>query len=278
MNQLVSEKPYGVEVAARFVAARSGAFRLADYPGRLPQTMEEAYLIQDAAMQLRGGTVGGWKLGRINPPFDEAMGTNRLAGPIFSDLIVTAPRHGTASMPVIAEGFAAAEAEFLLRLRNDIAPGQALSADLEESVDRIAFGIEIASSPLRSINDLGPAVTASDFGNNHGLLVGPDVDLRASLELDEIPVSLSIDGVVIGRGTTATMLDGPWGALRFLLELTSARDIVLSAGQWVSTGAVTGVHRVAPGQRVDARFGETILSCVITRQAQVTEQLRCMTT
>ncbi len=37
------------------------------------------------------------------------------------------------------------------------------------------IGIEIASSPLQNINDYGPAVVASDFGNNAGLLLGAEV-------------------------------------------------------------------------------------------------------
>ena len=37
------------------------------------------------------------------------------------------------------------------------------------------IGIEIASSPLVNINDYGPAVVASDFGNNAGLLLGAEI-------------------------------------------------------------------------------------------------------
>jgi 2-keto-4-pentenoate hydratase len=265
MNEMVIVKPRAAKIAGCFVAARAAAVRLDNYPGEIPTTMAEAYAIQDAAIGVRGGTVGGWKLGRINPPADELMGANRLAGPIFEDLIMAAPTDRLASMPIIADGFAAAEAEFLLRLSRDIAPGQARSAGIRELISQAAVGIEIASSPLPTINDLGPAVTASDFGNNHGLLVGPVLDTHAADDFDAIPVSLAIDGQVVGRATTATMLDGPWGSVRFLLDLAAARGIALSAGQWISTGAVTGVHRIKPGQRVEASFGETVLSCLVAR-------------
>jgi 2-keto-4-pentenoate hydratase len=262
MTEIVKQRSQAAEIAACFVEARKAAICLPDYPGPVPDTMSQAYAVQDEAIALRGGEIGGWKLGRIPPPEDKRMGANRLAGPIFQDLIVTAPGDGLASMPVIADGFAAAEAEFLLRLGTDVLPGRAGSKDLLSLVDRVAVGIEIASSPLPAINDLGPAVTASDFGNNHGLLVGQPLDPSAWHSLNSIEVSLAIDGHVVGRATTATMLDGPWGALRFLLELAEKRGLALYAGQWISTGAVTGVHRIAPGQRADAKFGDLDLACI----------------
>jgi 2-keto-4-pentenoate hydratase len=41
------------------------------------------------------------------------------------------------------------------------------------------------------------------------------------------------------------------------------------AGTWVSTGAVTGVHPVRPGQNVVARFGDHLaVSCSIEAAAK----------
>ena len=72
-------------------------------------------------------------------------------------------------------------------------------------------------------------------------------------------------GERIGAATAETMLDGPVGAVRFLLELMAARGIALQAGQWVSSGAVTGVHPVKPGDLVECRFGEGFdVECKIT--------------
>ncbi len=60
------------------------------------------------------------------------------------------------------------------------------------------------------------------------------------------------------------MLDGPVGAARFLFELMAARGIVLKPGQWISSGAVTGVHVVRIGERIEARFGADLtVECTI---------------
>jgi 2-keto-4-pentenoate hydratase len=123
-------------------------------------------------------------------------------------------------------------------------------------VDEVRIGIEIASSPYARINADGPCVTISDHGNNAGLLLGPLVPPSQWGGLDAVPVTLAIDGAEVGRATTATMLDGPFGAVAFLLANLIRRGFAIKPGWWVSSGAITGVHVVAPGSTVVAGFGE----------------------
>ena len=252
-------------IARSFVEARRTGAALPDYPGTMPAALDDAYAVQDAAIALADGKIAGWKVGRINPPLD---GIDRLAGPIFAATVATA-NGAMLAMPVFRDGFAAAEAEFLLRIGTASDPGKAdwSRADARALVDRVAIGIEIASSPLRTINELGPLVTVSDFGNNNGLLVGPELEGWRDRDLDSIPVGFNLNGVEITQATSVTMLDGPWGAVRFLAEFLARRGQALRPGQWISTGAVTGVHRVAIGDRVAATFGDSqSVSCVIVSQ------------
>jgi 2-keto-4-pentenoate hydratase len=244
------------DVAHAFVTARRHARRLAAYPGTPPATMEEAYAIQERAIALDGRAIAGWKVGRIPPSHVAQMGSDRLAGPIFADSVVWADPAQGAAMPVFAQGFAALEAEFMLHL----APGFTGPVPQDDAatlavLDDARIGIEIASSPYPGINGDGPAVTASDFGNNYGLLLGPTIAAWRDTDLCAIPLSVSIDGVTVGEATAATMLDGPLGAVRFLLANLAARGIDASGGLWISTGAVTGVHEIAVGQGALASFG-----------------------
>ena len=108
-------------------------------------------------------------------------------------------------------------------------------------------------------------MTISDYGNNNGLVIGPEIKGWRGANIKAWPVTLDINGARIGAATAETMLDGPVGAVRFLLELMAARGIALEAGQWVSSGAVTGVHPVKPGDRVECRFGDGFeVTCTIT--------------
>ncbi|MDP3907953.1 2-keto-4-pentenoate hydratase [Novosphingobium sp.] len=243
-------------VATAFVAARRGARVLDSYPGDRPADLAQAYRIQDRAIVLDGRAVAGWKVGRINPPDDARLGADRLAGPIFADSVVRAAAGDVPAMPVFAGGFAAAEAELLLHLApgwdGTLPTGDAATRAL---IDDVRLGIEIASSPYGGINADGPTVTASDFGNNAGLVIGGELPNWADLDLCTIVVRTEVDGQLAGEATAATMLDGPYGAVRFLLANLTARGFDLSAGLWVSTGAITGVHQVTTGQHVAATFG-----------------------
>jgi 2-keto-4-pentenoate hydratase len=253
----------GEQIAQAFVTARRAARGLADYPGPMPLTLSDAYAIQSAAVRMTGSQIGGWKVGKIPPPLDALHGTDRLAGPIFADRIA-AVRPGL-TMPVFADGFAAAEAEYLLRIGRSPDRGKRYSLhEALDLIDAVHIGIEIASSPFPGINAHGPAITVSDFGNNFGLVIGGPVPEPRTTGYLDWPVALRIDEDVVGEARARDMLDGPVGAVAFLLNLAAEHDFEVESGQWISTGAVTGVHPVRPGQTVTALFnGNQEVSCAI---------------
>lgn len=254
------------QVAHAFVSARREARALAVYPGVAPGELRGAYCIQDQAISMDGRAVAGWKVGRINPPFDGALGCNRLSGPIFADSVVEAAPGEVPAMPVFVGGFAAAEAEILLH----VAPGFSGPVPGDDAgtiaiLDAVCLGIEVASSPYPGINADGPPVTVSDFGNNAGLVRGPALTGWQGLDLCAITVRSEIDGEPVGTATAATMLDGPYGAVRFLLANLIERGFDVSGGFWVSSGAITGVHEIAVGQGFRAMFeGCGEVRCTVT--------------
>jgi 2-keto-4-pentenoate hydratase len=237
-------------IAGRFLAARRAAAGLDAYPGDFPATLDEAYAIQDAAIAAWGRPVIGWKVGRVAEPLIDLFGTDRIAGPIFHQA------EDGAAMPVFAEGFAAGEAEFLLRVGAAPPTGKTgfTLHEAAELIDAVHVGIEIASSPLGAINEIGPIAVVSDFGNNNGLVVGPAIPDWRTSGFEQWEVTCRIGGAVAGTGRAASFPDGAIGAARFLFELMARRGIALGPGQWISSGAVTGVHRAHPGQAVEARF------------------------
>ena len=210
----------GSAIARAFVDARRAGRALPVYPGPQPESLDAAYAIQDEAVAAGPDRIAGWKLGRINAPHDARFGAGRLAGPIFSRAVWTAGAVPT-RFGVIDGGFAAVEAEYVLEL-GETAPdrGDWTAATAAPLVSRAFVGVEIAGSPFAGINAHGPAVTASDFGNNTVLIPG-----------------------------------GPLDSLAFLLNLLHRRGRRLEAGQLVSTGAATGVHDIVAGQGAVADFG-----------------------
>ena len=241
------------DIARAFVDARRNWKTLAEYPGRRPTDLAGAYAIQDAALEQWDRPIGGWKVGKINPPASHELGANRLIGPAFADTIQP-EAEDLAQFPIFSGGFAAMEAEFMLRLAPREAAPPTSPEQAMDWVDEVRIGLEVASSPYAAINRDGPCVTVSDHGNNAGLLLGRLVDRADWSRLDEVGVTLAIDGEEKGRATTATMLDGPFGAAAFLLRNLAERGIDPQAGWWISSGAITGVHEIAAGQHATAVF------------------------
>jgi len=246
------------DIAEKFVAARLLAHALADYPGTVPPDLEAAYRIQDQAIDLWPDTLRGWKVGRIPPTLEQDFGCDRLAGPIFSRMI----RHATAGtaehMPVFSGGFAAVEAEFVAVIRVDAEPDKLVwSRDEAESmIGELRIGLEVASSPLAAINDLGPAVTASDFGNNAGLIVGAAIAEWRQRQPETLTCRAYVDGKPVGEGGAFRLTGGVVRSVQFILELAAKRGRPLSAGDVIATGQTSGIHEVAPGQTARIEFGD----------------------
>lgn len=258
------------DIAGSFVAARQAAKALPGFPGEPPTALAESYRVQDEAIALWQDDVAGWKIGRVPAQQVAALGADRLAGPVFKHYVWTAKAHSEVPFPVYENGFAAVEAEIVFRIGRD-APADKLNwtrEDAIELIDAMHVGVELAGSPLATINDLGATVVVSDFGNNHGLIVGPEVaNWRAKLE-QGLTAETFIEGASVGAGGASAAQDGPLDALVFLLEHLAARGKPLTAGQLVSTGAITGVHDIRIGQHSRVSFnGSGDILCAAVKAA-----------
>ena len=273
MVSVVSELTFDAKgVAAEFVKARRTAGSFTKYPGSAPPDLDSAYRCQDEAIALWDDSIAGWKVGWIPEPLSAQYGAQRLVGPIFSRSFKRTNGSASIEAPVFARGFAAIEAEFVFQLAKD-APANVTDWTAETArrfVKTMFIGIEIASSPLQNINDYGPAVVASDFGNNAGLLLGAEVPDWQARSLESLNCETRIDGNVVGRGNAAAVSGGPLAALAFALRCNARRSRPLRAGEFVSTGAATGVHSIAAGQTAEAIFtGIGSLRCVVTPMTPV---------
>ncbi|MBX3428277.1 MAG: fumarylacetoacetate hydrolase family protein [Hyphomonadaceae bacterium] len=251
-------------IAQSFVDARRRAAPLSDYPGQRPTDLAAAYVIQDAAIRLWGDDIAGWKIGMVQADLRDALGVDRISGPIFTRQIVHATDAETVELAVIGGGFAAVEAEFILRIgRDQDSAHRTWSAtDAAEMIGAVHIGIELAGSPFAGINDYGPAVTVSDFGNNAGLVVGAEVNDWRTIDWARAAARTSIDAEHVGEGTAAMLPGGPLAALAFLLTHCAERGRPLRKGQLISSGAVTGVHQIEAGQSAELSFGDFgVLRC-----------------
>lgn len=243
-------------VASSFVEARRSAYALGAFPGALPTTLADAYRIQERAIALGGRAVAGWKVAGIRPDLRDTLGASRLAGPIMAGSIHRLPSGGTVQAPVFVSGFAALEAEFTAVFGHDLMPadGKFTPEIITAALSGLHAGSEIASSPLATLNDLGPTAVISDHGNNAGAIVGPELVGWRDAELPTLTSRMLINGSVAGEGSAANVMGGPIAALQFLAEHLFSRGRYLRAGDVVLTGMTTGIHQVVPGDRGRIEF------------------------
>jgi 2-keto-4-pentenoate hydratase len=243
------------EIAHAFVGARQEGRALPDFPGEIPPDLVTAYRVQDQAIGLWDDQVVGWKVGYIAAERRDSSGDDRLLGPIFARRLWNATG-GTVDIPVFVGGFGAVEAEFVIQLLED-APADKLHWTAEEAEAlpaRLFYGVEVASSPLATINKLGPRVVVSDFGNNNGLVLGAEIPDWTALDDADLRAETRIDGEVVGTGGATLLPGGLRTAYAFALARSAQRGRPLKAGDLIASGNATGIHDIAVGQQALIRF------------------------
>ncbi|MEM8814407.1 MAG: 2-keto-4-pentenoate hydratase [Pseudomonadota bacterium] len=255
-NPVQEKKPDLEAISAAFCGARSAGRALGGFPGILPANLDDAYRVQDLSIARWPDQVAGWKVGGIDPAMRAAYPATRLCGPIFSRYVRHAADGEPVGMLAFEGGFAAIEAEFAFRLGDVCALPDAplVLDDAIRAIESAHIGVEVASSPLATINELGPGAIVSDFGNNAGLVIGPALSRDRLDRLFEIEITVDIDGRTAGVGRAGRGADGPLGSVVFLIECLRQRGHAIPPGTWVSTGAISGVHSAPVGSFSVARF------------------------
>ncbi len=229
-------------ISSALINARHNSQLLNNFPGAMPETLEDAYAVQSLSINRWDDEVCGWKVGGVPPAYLDRFSDKRLVGPIFKNSVAYPKEGETAIMPVF-DGFAAVESEFVFALGE--------TADQ----DRLFIGVEIASSPLNAINDMGPIAVICDFGNNRGLIVGPEIKDWQTLSPEEFEVKTIINDEVIGTKTITSFPGDALEALAFFRAHAAKNNIEVPVGTYISSGAITGVHETRAGATSIADFG-----------------------
>lgn len=242
-------------IADSFLHARRTSRHLEAFPGAQPATLADAYRVQDRMLAGYPAEPVGWKVGTIAPRMAAILGADRLVGPIVS--LIHAEADATVEVSLIPGGFAAVEAEIALLIGKDI-PAQRephVMAELASHVASMHIAAEIAGSPLATIVNLGPTAVISDNGNNLSVVIGGNIPNGLAKSLDTLTCGVNIEEADIASGSAEQVPGGPLAALSFLVQQLATRRRSLKRGDWVSTGAITGVHSVAPGMQAELDFG-----------------------
>lgn len=257
-----SPLPAAPDPVAALLKARLSGRALAAFPTPVPATLADAYAIQRRLAAALDAPIVGWKVGRIPPALVDHLGAERIAGPVLRLAALDSGVPGEAA--VFSGGAGAIEAEVMLRLCAVPEAPVTGADDGAAWIDEIRAGFEVASSPAPDVHAHAPYGIVADIGINNGLLLGPTLDIG---DFTDIAVETRIDDKMVGAGRPIDILDGPWGSLNFLVELHRRGVVELAAGQWISAGAITGVHPIAVGETATARFGLSVqISCLAVEE------------
>jgi 2-oxo-3-hexenedioate decarboxylase len=247
--------------------------QITPFSARQPDfTVAEAYRVTATVRRLRemrGETPIGRKIGFTNRTTwpDYAPMWGYVYDRTVHDL---ADLDGTCSLEGLAEP--RIEPEIVIRLAAAPMPGMDERA-LLGCIDAVAHGFEVVQSIFPGWGFTAPDAVAA-FGLHGTLLRGPWHPVAAHEQaweqgLSTFTVELLCDGKLVDQGQASNVLGGPLLALRHLVGLL-ARDPVnppLVAGEIVTTGTLTQVPPVAPGERWSTELAGVTLDGIAIRLA-----------
>ena len=236
-------------ISDTLVRAREDRRIVDRFPGDLPSGLSEAYQVQDRSIGLWQDDVVAWKVGGIPPHLRDVLGQDWVTGPIYRKRQAIADGRPV-QMAVFQGGFAAVEAEIILELGDleSLSSSEPTAQEIIPYIASCSIGVEIASSPMPDINIIGPLAVISDFGNNHGMIVGTEIMDWSPEKLSSIKVETFVEGELVGTAFPPAPPAGPMGAAAFLVGNLKRRGRSIPKGLRISSGALTGIHDVVVGQ------------------------------
>jgi len=227
------------QAAAHLIDARRTGRLLDALPASCkPETLEDAFAIQDATVAALGETVAGWKVSIVDG--------RTVYGAIMASRVFESGAHiEAAKMPLLG-----VEAEIAFRFARDLPPGKYSYVDVANAVAAFA-AIEIVDSRFRTYPDLPIMDRNADCVSNGGFVRGPGAAHWRTLDLANIAVTLTIGSQAIVRRNGGHPAGDP---LLPAVALVNALPGGVKAGQIVTTGTYTGLNFAKPGQAVAATF------------------------
>jgi 2-keto-4-pentenoate hydratase len=234
------------QAAELLLEARRTVQPIDDLPqGMAPQTLEEAYYVQDLMLKAIG-KAGGWKVGATTPD-----GTP-LYAPMPADGFTTSGQRITRQYRRLR----GVEAEIAFLIGKDLPP-RSTPYSRAELVDAIASchpAIELLESGLLDPDAVDRLTAIADLQSNGGFISGSAVEGWQDFDFAKESAQMNVDGFVrVANGKNAAGGD----LLRLVLWLANdaqSRTGGLLAGQWITTGSWTGKVLADSGSVALARF------------------------
>lgn len=158
------------------------------------------------------------------------------------------------------------EAEIAFVLARDLTGPGITIAQVMASVDYVVGAMEVIDSRIADWK-IKALDTIADNGSSARYILGAKAVILSSIDLQTVGMSLAKNGEVWQTGAGSAVLGNPLNALVFLANQLGERGTGLKAGQFILSGALSGVLPMKIGDfftaeflklgRVSVRCGET---------------------
>lgn len=220
-------------------------------------TWDEIYPVHDRVHQLLGAIPEiGWKVGAAAREIQIKEGlTDAMAGRIYRRGITESP---AILGPELFINYRLCESEFVLTLGADLPDGpDPLTVDqVAGAIATVRPALEIGDMVFpdwyRSSEFWGPCL---DNAGGNQLVLGPETDYRAGLDLGSHTMSLSSNGVFVKEGVGERAMGDPVISATWVVNLRRRLGDRITAGMLLSTGTCTGHHFAERGDVVRVDFG-----------------------
>ena len=219
--------------------------------GRTPQA-------SSAAVQKAGGLLpAGWKVGAASLEIQNAEG---VPGPAPGRL----SRKGVYASPALLPAhlfinYRCSECEFAFRMAGDRPPRESpyTEGEVAERVESLLPALEIGDTVFEDwYGASGYLGSSLDNGGAAAFVHGAPVHDWRRFDLTAAKIDLYLNGQFVKSGYGRAAMGNPLTSLTWLANWLRVRGQGLLAGEFVSTGTCTGHFFAAPGDRLDADFGE----------------------
>jgi 2-keto-4-pentenoate hydratase len=235
-------------IAELFVEAHRDRRRFSSRSAPELASLADVYRVQDEVLAVlsQGRRASAWK---VSPP---RQGAEPSAAPIPTARVYASPaRLAAADFHMLG-----VEAEIAFRLGRDLPPRSDGSAsdDVFDAIDAAHVVIELCDTRLADWAKAPPIWRLADFQSNGALVVGNGLADWRRIEFGAQIAELRVNGALTAEARGAHPSVDPSRLLPWIAGHVAQRCGGLRAGDIVTTGTWTGMHFVAAGDVVEARF------------------------
>ena len=221
-----------------------------------PRTLADAYAIRDRLIETLEADTYGWFGACTNEVIQDMLG---LAEPYYAYLLTEHVYLSPAKLDTQRYPPIVFECEFGFTVDRDFAPaGHPYNrTEIEQAVSRVSPVIEIVAGHLKDWPNQDVFSVIADNGTDGALVIGEPFPDWHAIDLISTPVTLVVNGETVREGSGANVLGDPMHAFVWLVNDLTRDGITVKAGQIHNTGTATDIYWAKPGDRVEARYGES---------------------